>query len=55
MSLHENAECACAGPEIKNSCPPTDTEQKCSGRGKCVCGRCFCDVNPDPMHPSKVL
>ncbi|CAH0720741.1 unnamed protein product, partial [Brenthis ino] len=55
LSLHDNAECACAGPEIENSCPPADTEQKCSGRGKCVCGRCFCDVNLDPMHPSKVI
>lgn len=55
VSLEENAACACAGPEMQDSCPlGGDLEKKCSGRGKCICGRCFCDLKPDPMHPSKV-
>ncbi|CAG5012816.1 unnamed protein product [Parnassius apollo] len=53
FSLEENAECSCGGV-IKNNCyPPEVTDEVCSGRGNCVCGRCICNPVPDPEHPTK--
>ncbi|KAL4702507.1 hypothetical protein ACJJTC_001392 [Scirpophaga incertulas] len=55
LSLLDNAKCSCAG-DIEENCTPPDifTDQKCSGRGSCLCGRCVCD-QPDPEHPTKMV
>ncbi|XP_047527776.1 integrin beta pat-3-like [Vanessa atalanta] len=56
MSLEDNAICACAGGKLENNCHrPGIAGAECSGRGSCICGRCFCNVNPDPAHPSKAI
>ncbi|KPJ01813.1 Integrin beta pat-3 [Papilio xuthus] len=56
FSIEENAECSC-GSSIEDNCrPPEMTEgEVCSGRGSCVCGRCICNPNSDPEHPTKTI
>ncbi|KAJ0180460.1 hypothetical protein K1T71_003864 [Dendrolimus kikuchii] len=57
FSLEENAECSCAGGQLERHCYPTDVTEgvQCSGRGKCVCGQCVCDTNPDSENPTMVI
>ncbi|XP_047510596.1 integrin beta-PS-like [Pieris napi] len=57
MSLYENARCACEDMEMENNCRPEGMTEgpECHARGKCVCGKCFCNANPDPENPSKVI
>ncbi|XP_026329965.1 integrin beta-PS-like [Hyposmocoma kahamanoa] len=65
LSLEENASCLCRGDKYVNTTtcfPPREDgdtipsdEPACSDRGKCICGRCFCDLVADPEHPTKLV
>ncbi|XP_039747097.1 integrin beta-like protein 1 [Pararge aegeria] len=58
MSLEENAKCACDPDHLsfeKNCQHPDVISEECSGRGTCVCGRCFCNNIPFPENPSKTI
>ncbi|XP_045785133.1 integrin beta-2-like [Maniola jurtina] len=58
MSLEDSAICACDTNHLavaKNCQHPAETNTECSGRGTCLCGRCFCDEHPDPQSPSKMI
>ncbi|CAG9783667.1 unnamed protein product [Diatraea saccharalis] len=57
LSYADNAKCACAAGQLEENCLPEDDTSglKCSGRGQCLCGRCVCDTEPDPSHPTKAV
>ncbi|XP_023949223.1 integrin beta pat-3 [Bicyclus anynana] len=49
LSLEENAKCACDPENAEQNCRHPDvTDVICSGRGICICGRCSCNMMPDP-------